>query len=110
MDKTGCFTIHGISFEAGITFIGQKIEARYDPFDLTVAVVWKDGEKNVLAKCLEIKEFDGIKRQKKAIEVAKKTASPLLKGLETDKKERMSKKQGIISYRKLAQKGGASTC
>ena len=110
VDKTGCFTVHGVNFEAGILFIGQKIEVRFDPFDLTIAEVWKDGEMKILAKSLEIKEFNGIKRKKNAIEVAKKTGSRLLKGLESEKKDKAAKRQGIISYRKLSQKGGVSNC
>lgn len=105
VDKTGCFSLYGTILEAGAAFIGQKIETRYDPFDLTAAEVWQNGEKKTLAKVREIKEYNGRKRKKNGIEEARKTGSRLLQSLEKTKKERTAKRQGIISYKKLSDKG-----
>lgn len=105
-DKTGCFALHGAVLEAGAAFICQKIEVRYDPFDLTAAEIWQDGQLKTIAKQREIKEYNGRKRSRgNAIEQAPKTGSRLLKSLEQEKKERAAKRQGVISYKKITAKG-----
>jgi putative transposase len=104
-DKTGCFSLHGVVLEAGAAFIRQKIEVRFDPFDLTAAEVWQNGEFKTLAKQREIKEYNGRKRKSNAIEQAHKSGSRLLQSLEKEKKERIAKRQGVISYKKLSVKG-----
>ena len=96
--------------EAGAAFIRQKIEVRFDPFDLTTAEVWQNGEFKILAKQREIKEYNGRKRRNNAIEQASKTGSRLLQSLEKEKKERLAKRQGIISYKKLGVKGDEKSC
>ncbi len=110
VDKTGCFSIYGTVLEAGAAFIGQKIEVRYDPFDLTVAEIWQNGGKKAMAKLREIKEYNGRRRKRNAIEQAPKTGSRLLQSLEKEKKERSLKRQGIISYKKLSEKGDGKPC
>lgn len=110
VDKTGCFSLHGTVLEAGASFVGQKIEVRYDPFDLMQAEVWKNGEIKTIAKAREIKEYNGQKRKRNAIEQAPKTGSRLLQSLEKAKKERTAKKQGAISYKKLHDKIGEKPC
>lgn len=109
-DKTGCFSLHGTVLEAGAAFIRQKIEVRFDPFDLTVAEVWQNGEFRKIAKQREIKEYNGRKRRSNAIEQASKTGSRLLQSLEKEKKERLTKRQGVISYKKLSVKGDDKSC
>jgi len=34
VNKTGCFKINRIEYEACIKYIGKKIDARYDPYNL----------------------------------------------------------------------------
>jgi putative transposase len=110
-DKTGCFPLHGAILEAGAAFICQKIEARYDPFDLRAAEVWQNGELKAIAKQLEIKEYNGRKRRRgNAIAQATRSGSRLLQSLEKEKKERAVKRQGVISYKKLNVKGADQPC
>lgn len=110
VDKTGCFSLHGTTLEAGAAFIGQKVEVRYDPFDLSVAEVWQNGQRKAIAKVREIKEYNGRKRRSNAIEQAPKTSSRLLQSLEKEKKDRLVKRQGIISYKKLNTQGDEKGC
>lgn len=110
VDKTGCFSLHGTMLEAGAVFIGKKIEVRYDPFDLTAAEIWQDGQLQTVAKMREIKEYNGRKRGRNAIERAQKTGSRLLQSIEKQKKERIAKRQGVISYKKLNEKGDEKPC
>jgi putative transposase len=110
-DKTGCFSLHGEVLEAGASFIRQKIEVRYDPFDLSMAEVWQNGELKTIAKRCEIKEYNGRKRSRgNAIEQGPKSGSRLLQGLEKQKKERAAKRQGVISYKKLKARGDEKPC
>jgi putative transposase len=102
VDKTGCFSLYGTILEAGTTFVRQKIEVRYDPFNLSEAEIWQKGVNKATAKVREIKEYNGQKRRSNAIEQATKTGSRLLQSLEKEKKERTAKRQGIISYKKLS--------
>lgn len=110
VDKIGCFSLHGTILEAGASFVGKKIEVRYDPFDLSAAEIWQDGEIKAIAKLREIKEYNGRKRKKNAIEKPAATSSRLLQSLEKQKKERNVKRQGVISYKKLSEKGDEKLC
>mgnify|MGYP000427517374 CR=1 FL=1 len=110
VDKTGCLSLHGTMLEAGAAFIGKKVEVRYDPFDLSAAEVWQDGAMKAIAKLREIKEYNGRKRKRNAIEKAAGTSSRLLQSLEKQKKERIVKRQGVISYKKLSEKGDEKPC
>jgi len=110
VDKTGCFSLYGTALEAGAAFIGQKIEVRYDPFDLSAAEVWQNGQNKAMAKLREIKEYNGRKRKTNAIEQAPKTGSRLLQSLEKEKKEHIKKRQGLISYKQLNSKGDEKGC
>jgi transposase InsO family protein len=110
VDKTGCFSLYGTTLEVGPAFIRQKVEVRYDPFDLSIAEVWQNGQRKATAKLREIKEYNGRKRKSNAIEQAFKTSSRLLQGLEKEKKERITKRQGIISYKKLNNQGDEKGC
>jgi putative transposase len=106
VDKTGCLQLCGLVFEAGVNFIGKKVEVHYDPFDLSQVEIWKDGTLQVTAKHLHIGEYNGRKRTNaNAIADAPKTGSRLLKSIEKKKKETLARKQGVISYRKLSAKG-----
>ena len=109
-DKTGCFSLYGVILEAGAAFICQKIEVRFDPFDLTAAEVWQNGQLKAMAKLRVIKEYNGRKRKSNAIEQATKTGSRLLQSLEKEKKERAAKRQGVISYKTLSAKGDEKPC
>jgi putative transposase len=40
VDKTGCISLQGNSYEVDLELVGQKVILRYDPFDLSVIQVW----------------------------------------------------------------------
>ncbi len=44
VSKDGTLSVNSVRFEAGVRFIGQKLEIRYDPFDLRR--IWLVDEKN----------------------------------------------------------------
>ena len=100
VDKTGCFTLEGTTYEAGSVYVGKRIEIRYDPFDLERVEIWEEGTKIKIAEQLKIKEYNGIKRSTgvNAIETSKKSGSRLLGALEKEKKIKQSKKHQAISF------------
>ena len=98
-DKTGCFSVGGITFEAGLVFRRKKIDVRFDPFDLSVVEVWHAGEKQLEAKPLVIGEFtDTGPRQathKTAIEIGR---SRLLDIYVKDNEKRRKNAVGILTF------------
>jgi transposase InsO family protein len=103
VDKTGCFTLCGITFEAGPEYIRKKIEIRYDPFELERVEVWEENKRVKIVGQLKIKEYNGRKRKEKtnAIEKGVKSGSRLLGALEKEKKEKEGKKHQAISFSKI---------
>jgi transposase InsO family protein len=57
VDKTGCFSLQNITYEAGAAFVRKKVDVRFDPFDLSVVEVWHGGVRRLEAKPLVIGEF-----------------------------------------------------
>jgi hypothetical protein len=66
VDKTGCFSLGGITFEAGIAFVRKKVDVRFDPFDLSFVEVWHGGAKQATAKPLVVGEFTGTRQVREA--------------------------------------------
>ena len=66
VDKTGCFSLQGVTYEAGAAFIQKKIDVRFDPFDLSIVEVWHGGVKLLEAKPLIIGEFTATAHPEKA--------------------------------------------
>jgi len=61
VDKTGCFSLQSITFEAGAAFARKKVDLRFDPFDLSVIEVWHGGVKQLEARPLVVGEFTAAK-------------------------------------------------
>lgn len=105
VDKTGCFSLHGNIFEAGSNYVKHIITVRYDPFDLSKAEIWKNNKLELTAYRLEIKEFNGVKRKKNAIESGCETSSRLLTALMKSEKEKLNRIKGCIKFRNLKKDG-----
>ena len=45
MDQSGCLSLNGLCYEAGVEYIRKQVLVRYDPFDLSQIEVWYGGEK-----------------------------------------------------------------
>ena len=101
VDKTGCFKLNGIEYEAGIEFINKKIDARYDPFDLNTVEVWHNGERQKAVSPLKIPEFCSKVELPKP--EAKVTHSRLLKVMEEENAKRQKQKMGILSFRDMKE-------
>jgi len=55
-DKTGVISLFGHSFEVASVLAGQKVQLRFDPFDLNEVQVWKDGRRYDNARVLKLRD------------------------------------------------------
>jgi transposase InsO family protein len=53
VDKTGCVSLMGNTYEVQSGLEGGKVQLRYDPFDLSHVQVWQDGKRLSDAKPME---------------------------------------------------------
>jgi len=96
VDKTGCFSLHSVTYEAGTAFIRKKVDVRFDPFDMSVVEVWYNGAKQLEAKPLVIGEFTATKPQNKAsTEIGR---SRLLDVYAADNEKRRKNAVGILTF------------
>ncbi len=100
--KDGCLSLDNIEFDAGVEFIGKKVEIRYDKIKPDFVEIWESGEK--------IKTIypRGAKLQlPKAIQtpeaIVKPKKSRALDVLEKQGKERIKQELGAISFHKLSE-------
>lgn len=103
VDNTGCFKLNGTEYEAGIEYIGKKVDVRYDPFDMSMVEIWYSGERKRIVEPLRISDFCG--KTVKADKTVKATHSRLLKVYEEENDKRQKQRQGALSFSSM--KGGA---
>jgi len=103
VDNSGCVSIFGVEYEAGAEFARKKVDARYDPFDLSVVEIWRDGQRMKQARPIVIGEF--IPKTQIPAELTanlkKPTKSRLLAVYEKQSNQRDQRRNGAISYRNL---------
>lgn len=103
VDSTGCFKLNGLEYEAGIEYIGKKVDVRYAPFDRGLVEIWYSGERKKAVTPLSAGEFCG--KTEKAPATMKATHSRLLKVYEAENAKRQ-KKAGALSFRSMKGGGG----
>lgn len=54
VDKTGCVSLDGNTYEVDLALCGQRVLLRYDPFDLSRIQVWHDGKAWPDAKVVDL--------------------------------------------------------
>ena len=101
VDKSGCFSLNGVTFEAGTAFVRKKIDVRFDPFDLSVVEVWHGGGKKLEAKPLVIGEFTNMAP-------AKKNASEIGRSrlLDIYVKENEKRRRNAVGILRFGSEGG----
>jgi transposase InsO family protein len=96
VDKTGCFSLQGITFEAGVAFIRKKVDVRFDPFSLSIVEVWHGGAKQFMAKPLVVGEFTNTEHtQKNSTEVGR---SRLLDTYAQGNEKRKKNAVGVLTF------------
>jgi len=104
VDKTGCFSLCGITYEAGTALIRKKVDVRFDPFDLSVVEVWHAGTKQLDARPLVIGEFVASSQvQKAAVEIGR---SRLLDVLTADNEKRKNSIVALLDFGKEGSHNG----
>lgn len=104
VDSTGCFKLNGVEYEAGIEYIGKKIDVRYDPFDTSIIEVWYSGERKKTVSPLKVGEFCG--KVEKISRAVTTTHSRLLRVYEAENAKRQKQRTGALSFRSM--KGGGA--
>lgn len=95
VDKTGCFSLEGLTYEAGVEWIGKKIMVRFDPFDLSQVEIWYGGEKRKLVTRASIGEYN--RNVKKPVEELEKASeSKLLRLFAAEGKKRLKQQLGAF--------------
>ena len=95
VDKSGCFSLQGLCYEAGVEWIGKNIMVRYDPFDLSLVEVWYKGEKKKMVSPANIGEFN--RNVKKPVEELEKASqSKLLRLFASESKKRLKQQLGAF--------------
>lgn len=102
VDRTGCFKLHGRTYDAGPDLAGKKVEVRYDPFALEEVEIWQNGKKDRTAKELALNQPRQAPEAKPA-EVSGR--SRYLDVLLQKEKERRKRRLGAISFRDLGGGG-----
>lgn len=103
VDNTGCIKLNGYEYEAGIEYIGKKVDVRYDPFDMGLVEIWYSGERKKKVSPLTIGEYCG--KVQKSSSTVKTTHSRLLKVYEQENAKRQKQRMGVLSFRSM--KGGS---
>jgi hypothetical protein len=105
-DKSGCAKLAGVVFDVGVALARQRVDIRYDPFDLSVVEVWHDGKFQRKAEKLDMPEFVPKPKSDPAATARKPTHSRLLQVYEERHKNREKQRNGALAFR--SQKEGQS--
>jgi putative transposase len=95
VDKSGCFSLDGLVYEAGIEWIGKRIMVRYDPFDHSAAELWYGGKKEKLVGPARIGEYNH-NLNKPVAELEKASQSKLLRLFADQSKKRLKLQLGAF--------------
>ena len=103
VDNSGCVSIFRVEYEAGVEFARKKVDVRFDPFDLSVVEIWRDGQRIKQARPIVIGEFIPKAQipAKLSENTNKPTKSRLLAVYEKQSRQRDQRRNGAISYRNL---------
>lgn len=106
VDKSGCISFEGKKYEAGISFIGCKVDVIYDPADTSELTIEYEGHAPWKAKQLTIGEHTG-KRPKlpDCLQPKQAETSRLLKAAALQNEQRKELQAPAVSYRGVRRAG-----
>lgn len=76
VDKAGCVSVFGNTFEVPSHLSGQSVTLRFDPYNLSVMQVWHEGNRLPDAQLLDLKRSIHERVKSTLPKVEKKDASP----------------------------------
>jgi putative transposase len=95
VDKSGCISLNGLCYEAGVEYIRKNVMVRYDPFDLSQIEIWYGGARQKTVSPANFGEFNhNIK--KPVAELEKASQSKLLHLLANDGQKRLKRDLGAF--------------
>jgi len=102
VDKAGCISFAGKKYEAGLNFIGCKVDVIYDPRDTSTLTIEYEGHEVIKAHALIIGEKSGPRpRLPEYLQPELADSSRLLKAAARKKQERQDVQSPAISYRSV---------
>lgn len=106
VDKAGCISFNGRKYEAGLSFIGCKVNVVYDPADITELTIEYEGHKPWKARQLVIGERTG-KRPKLPdhMQIKPTDSSRLLTAAAKKNHLRKEQHSPAVSYRTVRKEG-----
>ena len=106
VDKAGCISFAGKKYEAGLTFIGCKVDVIYDPADISELTIEYEGHQPFKAKELVIGGQSAPRpKLPEHLQKAPADSSRLLNAAARKNQERKESQPPAISYRSV-RKGG----
>jgi len=102
VDKTGCISLNGSKYEVGLSLMGRKVEALYDPsWSDEVEIRHKDF-KPFMAKKLVIGEHCGTRREvPEEMKPVTAESSRLLDGLEKNRRDERDHSKIATAFRQI---------
>jgi putative transposase len=104
--KTSVVEIEGNSYDVDSALRGKKIQVRYNPFDLSMIQVWKDGVRYDDAKPSELRTQRHSKIPNEIEDERPAVVSNYLERLHQEQEEKKRKALGTTSFVKLKEKQG----
>lgn len=106
VDKVGCISFKGKTYEVGLAFIGRTVQVVYDPADITEVTIEYAGHTPWKARELVIGERTGKRPALPArMQPQPAEASRLLRGAEAKHGQRQAHQAPAVSYRTVHKAG-----
>lgn len=95
VDKSGCISLEGVTYEVGLEYIRKNVLVRYDPFNLSLIEVWYGGAKKKVVLPANIGEYN--RNVKKPVEELEKASqSRLLRLFASESQKRLKQQLGAF--------------
>jgi transposase InsO family protein len=95
VDKTGCLSLGGHLYDAGIEWVRKHVTLRFDPFNMEEVQLWHENAMKKVIHEAKIGEYNAA-RQNIEEKVEESTESRVLKTYEKAQRERFKKSMGAF--------------
>ncbi len=101
VDKTGCISLFGYKYEAGMDLVGRKAEIIYDPLYLEEIEIHVPDKKPYRVKQIEIGEWCGVRQTPKPAQSIVPDHSRMLAALQNISQKHQTARPALLSFRDL---------
>jgi hypothetical protein len=95
VDKTGCLSLDGKVYDAGVEWRRKKVTVRFDPFELEEIQLWHGNEQKKIIRAAQIGEYN-VTQKVECGKVEQSAESRVLKTFAKEHQERFKKKAGAF--------------